>query len=196
LTLVTVLMAHSNKHSLSSSYLKAIGAAWLRYELGCPLVVFERGIWYWCSNPDIFAVRNSGNTIEVEVKCDYTDFKNNFEKNCIRHRKTHNHNHPTQFYFLVSDKILTRVLESGLLTDEGVLSVDGSINHLTNLLKVKVFRRAKSKKSSKLSPKNLVRLIQCQSNTLVALALSETLRRAQVHEVDCLLPWSTSVRDP
>ena len=161
-------------HKINSKYLKAVGAAWLRYELKCPLVTFERGIWHWCYTPDILGVRTTGYSVEIEVKVSWKDFKANFDKRCIKTRKfIKDDYHPSSMYFIVPPELVDKVGNSGLLTDEGLLTINDNINTYTGLHQISEVRKPKRRKSEKLTIGQLAKLVRCQSNTLISIASSE-----------------------
>ncbi len=165
-------------HKIDSKYLKAVGAGWLRYHLKCPLVTFERGIWYYCHSPDILGVRTTGYSVEIEVKVTWKDFKDNFDKRCIINRKhiTTDY-HPASMYFIVPPELVDKIKNSGLLTDEGLLTVSNKINVFTGLYEVKEIITAKRRKPKKLTFSELSKLVRCQSNTLISIASSEVRNR-------------------
>jgi len=150
------------KH-ITSDYLKAVVASWLRYEKQCVLVTMERGL-DWRRNPDVFGVNKTRTTIEVEVKISFHDFKSDF-------KKKHRLHIPNQMYYMVHPSIVEKVQASGLLTTEGLLTVNPESNHYyTNLHYLLLLKPARKTHSKKLGIRQLVELVKAQTGTLVKLA--------------------------
>ncbi len=168
-----------DEKQISSSYLKAVAASWLRYERGYQMVVFERGPFIDCEKPDVLAVSDRYTTTEIECKISMADFKNNFKKRHMQRRKALEregvgigYGHPAIFYFLVLPSMVDRVLASGLLTTEGLLTLGTRRHFYTNLLPIVCVKKPKSdRKAPKITLRQMRLLVKDQTGTLVALAV-------------------------
>lgn len=162
---------------MTASYLRACGASWLRYDLQCPIVTFERGLAEYHgynAAPDLFAMTKARQTIEVEIKTSFADFKANFEKRIIFMQKRGFVQKPFQFFFLVPPGLVEKVKASALITWEGILTPDGRKNPYTGLPGITVALPCKpNKKARKLDTKQLVTLVRNQSGSLVTALVNE-----------------------
>lgn len=135
---------------------------WLRYEKRCTLVVFERSPLYNGAKPDVFGVLPSRLTVEIEIKRTLSDFKANSEKRCVRNREFYLECWPSYFYFLIPKKLTEKVVPllpewSGLMWWE----------YCTTTVVRKAPRNLQAKR---LTIKQMIRMVELQSNMLVAQA--------------------------
>lgn len=114
------------KHT--SSTLKAVGLAYLRYARRLPLVCTEVGRW----NADIMGV-SPESAIEIEVKVSKADLKNEFKSKSAKHyvyahAKEETRHCPNTFYFLVPSEMadFAKELVEAEGSKAGVLSYNGT----------------------------------------------------------------------
>lgn len=166
---------------MTSDYLKACVAAYLRYRRQCPIIAFERGISGSFDNPDVLAVTNSRFLIEVEVKVSLSDFRHDASKRkwqkpfagrlCAR-----------QFYYAVPPEMVDKVQADWPHPDRGLLTLGHKITY-GHLKEVIVMRPAKAASAKSLSTKQIVQLVHHQSGTLVSLARDKEALQARIKEM-------------
>lgn len=178
------LLLMTNKDPFTSDYLRAVASSWLRYEKGCLMISFERGLDL--RNPDILGVTKDLKTIEIEIKVSFGDFQNDWKKRPRRYT-------PNQMYYMVHPKILQKVKDSNLLTTQGLLSINPKsdiIHHWTNLHILYLHRAAKVIHREKLRLPQLATLVKAQSGTLVKMAINN------VHLANRTAPSSNMLMGP
>lgn len=81
-----------------------INALWYHY--GAPYKKMPNVfIWDGCES-DFIAISRAGITNEIEIKCSYSDFKNDFKKSKHKRMMLRDNSSPNRFYFLAPDGII------------------------------------------------------------------------------------------
>jgi hypothetical protein len=163
---------------VTARYLRAAGAAYLRYDRQCPIISIERGLteFHWNDSPDILGVTKKRTLVEIEIKVSLSDFKHNFKKKSILMREGgHQCRRPHQFFFLVPPDLVEKVQASGLVTREGLLTVDMESRRsaYTKLKEVKTIKRATVECGDKLTITQMLRLVKHQSGSVVNLLVNQ-----------------------
>lgn len=170
---------------MSATYLRSAGASYLRYDLQCPIVTFERGLKEYHgynSAPDLFAINKRRMPIEVEIKVSFSDFKANFKKRIFYLQRQGYVRKPFEFYFLVPPHLVERVKTYEGITWEGVLTTGTRINPYTGLLDIATALPCKThKKAKKLDLKQLITMVRNQSGSLVTMLATEA---KEVHRLE------------
>ncbi len=147
--------------------LLASGSEYLRYERGCYLVTWQRGIWPR-TRPDILGVTTGRKTIEIEIKLTLPDFRANAQKRSQRWRARGLHC-PHQYYFLVPPALVEKV-HAELPTGAGLLTL-GPEERISGTAKVEVVVRATvHRRAARLTLAEIVTLVRHQSGTLCSAA--------------------------
>lgn len=175
---------------MSATYLRACAAQWLRYDRSMPIVTFERGIKEYHgydAAPDVLAMTNRRQLIEVEIKVSWSDFKANFKKRIHWMQRMGVYKKPFEYWFLVPPHLGARVNDSDLLTCEGVLTT-GEVPRgtYTGFPEIMVLRKpVVNKKAPRLYIKQITKMVKNQSGSLVTMLVSEA--RA-AHHLDNVFP--------
>jgi hypothetical protein len=153
-----------------NALLRACVAQWLRYERHCVIVSVERPPCVWYGVPDVLAMTARRTLIEVEVKRTLADFKANALKHCIKMRTRGHCEPPEQFYFAVPNALVMQVAPL-LPENAGLLTFDesGKVSPYTKLPLIVVVRYAAVQKPSRvLTMREIVKMLKCQSGSLVS----------------------------
>ncbi|MBW2093296.1 MAG: hypothetical protein JRI80_00270 [Deltaproteobacteria bacterium] len=125
--------------------LRAIAAAWLRYDQHCDTILFERPETIW-GRPDVFGIRADGRATEIEIKVSVSDFKADTKKAKNLDYGGWGQNAPHLFYYIVPAKLTDKILllmQDAKYKGKGLLSHHPkAINGWTKLPLVEIKRRA------------------------------------------------------
>lgn len=146
-------------------------ACWLRYAKQCPVVAFERGGhgWGW-DHPDVFGVKESRETFDVEIKMSFSDFKADMKKTKFQPGFPKTHRRPTWFYYAAPMALAEKIQASMLLPGgAGLLGVTG-FREMGQDGIVVLLRADKHKASLRPRIGQVVTWVKDQSGTLCGLA--------------------------
>lgn len=162
---------------MSSIYLRACAAQWLRYDRQCPLVTFERGLKEYHgynAAPDVLAVTKKRFLVEIEIKISMADFKANFKKRIHFMQARGYYKKPHEYWFLVPPHLVDKVKESELITCEGILTVGGRPNGYSDLPSiVEVRAPVINKKTPKVSVTQAMKMVKNQSGAMVSMLIDQ-----------------------
>jgi hypothetical protein len=149
--------------------LRAACMSWLRYDKGCPIVVFERGPWAHLGHrPDVMAVTKKRELVEVEIKRTFADFKQDVEKRIWQSRDLFKRGWPSFFHFLVTPDLVTRA-EPLLRDGFGLVTIDPAQSTFSGLPAIVSVKRATRQKDARdLTTRQLVEMVSHQSGSLIS----------------------------
>jgi len=162
---------------MNSDHVKASVASYFRYKRQCPIIAFERGIT-GASNPDILVVTKNRKLVEIEVKVNIYDLKNDIKKRVWAHRNVLPNSMPYQFYYAVPTKLHNKALviieewnkEGKIAGKTGLIAVRDKRNIGWN--DVYVIKKAPINKAcKKLTLRQMVKMVYNQSATLSSYAV-------------------------
>lgn len=137
--------------------------AWLRFEKRCPIVLWERTPRP-CGIPDVLGITKDRYLVEIEIKRTVGDFRANAEKWHVRTRNLHLPKWPRLFWFAVPRKLVEKV-SAELPEYAGLLTADELDAGFLEVVK----RPTANTQSRRLSIKEAIRCVECQSNQLWAM---------------------------
>ncbi len=143
--------------------LEARAFAWLRFEKRCPIVLWERSPRY-CGRPDVVGVTKDRYLVEIEIKRTVGDFRANADKWHVRTRNLSLPKWPRLFWFAVPRKLVEKV-SAELPEYAGLLTADELDAGFLEVVK----RPTANTQSRRLSIKEAIRCVECQSNQLWAM---------------------------
>jgi len=169
---------------MKSTQVKACVASYFRYTRQAPIISFERPLSNYFSKPDIFIVTKKRMLIEVEVKVNIYDFKNDVKKRTwlLRDEYPDLYPMPFQFYYAVSDDIRDKAkevidnwkVENKIYGNVGLIVVNEPKNLLykqwnSSLVWV-MFKAPINKNAKKLTIKQIITMVRNQTGTLCSYA--------------------------
>jgi len=169
---------------MKSSQVKACVASYFRYKRQAPIVSFERPLDNYYSNPDIFIVTKKRMLVEVEVKVNIYDLKNDIKKKAwmYRNKLPDLYPMPFQFYYAVPDVLKDKAkevidnwkAENKIYGNVGLIVVNEPKNSLykqwnSGLVWV-MLKSPANKEAKKLSIKQIIKMVRNQTGTLCSYA--------------------------
>lgn len=134
--------------------------AFLRFEKKCPLVLWERTPRP-CGIPDVLGITKDRYLVEIEIKRSIGDFRVNEDKWHVKTRESNLRRWPRLYWFAVPRSLVDKVSQE-LPPYAGLLTADDSDPGTLEVVKAATV----NKDSRRLSLKEAVRAVQCQSNQL------------------------------
>lgn len=148
---------------------------WLRYEMGCYMVTFERHPFAYHLRPDVLGMNKRRLLIEVEVKISLSDMKADLEK---RHRQAatmvsefrrQTPAVPSYLYYMVSPHLVGDALEV-LPPHVGVISRHPtSLSGHTGFPAIVLHRKAVKLHDKRLSPRAVADMVRDLAGTMASL---------------------------
>lgn len=136
--------------------------AWLRFEKRCPIVLWERTPRP-CGIPDVLGITKHRYLVEIEIKRTIGDFRVNEDKWHVKNRELILPRWPRLFWFAVPKSLVEKVSKE-LPPYAGLLTADDSDAGTLDVVKA----ASPNKQSRRVTLKEAVRAVECQTNQLWA----------------------------
>jgi len=132
----------------------------LRFEKRCPIVLWERTPRP-CGIPDVLGITKDRYLVEIEIKRTIGDFRANEDKPHVRSRELILPRWPRLFWFAVPRALVDKVSKE-LPPYAGLLTADDSDAGTLEVVKA----ASENKESRRVTLKEAVRAVECQTNQL------------------------------